>query len=130
MILTIISVFLILDTAPELGVYAIVGVSTIFNLLRNLFFTPLYASYCLKVKWYTFYGDILLGLVSIGAVCLVALPFELFVNIDSWIKLFGIPLALLVNFFIVLRKTERSMVINVIKTRVFHHQSGQEGDKS
>ena len=134
-ILTIISVFLILDTAPELGVYAIVGVSTIFNLLRNLFFTPLYASYCLKVKWYTFYGDILLGLVSIGAVCLVALPFELFVNIDSWIKLFGIgivagPLALLVNFFIVLRKTERSMVINVIKTRVFHHQSGQEGDKS
>ena len=73
--------------------------------------------------------------VPIGAVCLVALPFELFVNIDSWIKLFGIgivagPLALLVNFFIVLRKTERSMVINVIKTRVFHHQSGQEGDKS
>ncbi len=109
-VLTVVTVFVLLDTT-DLGVYAIVGVSTVFDILRNLFFTPLYASYCLKVKWYTFYGDIFMGLVSIGAICLVALPFELFVNIDGWIKLFGVgivagTLALLVNFFVVLRKGE------------------------
>ena len=46
----------------------------------------------------------MLGLVSIGVICLVALPFELLVDINSWVRLFAVGiaagiLALLVNFF-------------------------------
>lgn len=124
-ILTTATVFLLLETT-NLGVYAIAGVSTFYGILRNLIFTPIYAAKCLKVKWYTFYGDILLGLVSIGAICLTALPFQLFIEIDGWIKLFAVGiaagiLALAVNFLIVLRKNERRMVLDMIKKKL-HRQ--------
>ncbi len=123
--LTVLTVFILLNTT-NLGVYAIVGSSMVFGLIRNLLFTPLYAARCLKVKWSTFYGDIILGLLSIGAVCLVALPFELLIDIDSWLKLIGVgvvagPLALVVNFFVVLRKTEREMVLGMLRKKIARH---------
>ena len=121
-VLTVITVFILLNTT-NLGMYAIVGVTTFYGILRNLLFTPIYAARCLKVKWYTFYGDIFLGLLSIGAICLVALPFELFLEIDSWLKLFAVGiaagvLALAVNFLVVLRKGERQMVVDKVKSKL------------
>lgn len=120
--LTVATVFVLLETT-ELGMYAIVGVSMVYGILRNLIFTPLYAARCLQVKWYTFYGDIFMGLVSIGLICLVVLPFELFFTIDGWVKLFAVGiasgiLALVVNFFVVLRASERQMVLNLIRSKL------------
>lgn len=121
-ILTTATVFVLLETT-DLGVYAIAGVSTFYGILRNLVFTPIYAARCLKVKWYTFYGDILLGLASIGAICLTALPFQLLIEIDGWIKLFAVGIAagaaaLAVNFLIVLRKNERKMVMDMVRKKL------------
>lgn len=121
-ILTTATVFILLETT-DLGVYAIAGVSTFYGILRNLVFTPIYAARCLKVKWYTFYGDILLGLASIGAICLTALPFQLLIEIDGWIKLFAVGIAagaaaLAVNFLIVLRKNERKMVLDMVRKKL------------
>ncbi len=121
-ILTTATVFVLLETT-DLGVYAIAGVSTFYGILRNLVFTPIYAARCLKVKWYTFYGDILLGLASIGAICLTALPFQLLIEIDGWSKLFAVGIvagaaALAVNFLIVLRKNERKMVLDMVKKKL------------
>ncbi len=121
-ILTTATVFVLLETT-DLGVYAIAGVSTFYGILRNLVFTPIYAARCLKVKWYTFYGDILLGLASIGAICLTALPFQLLIEIDGWSKLFAVGIAagaaaLAVNFLIVLRKNERKMVLDMVRKKL------------
>lgn len=121
-ILTTATVFILLETT-DLGVYAIAGVSTFYGILRNLVFTPIYAARCLKVKWYTFYGDILLGLASIGAICLTALPFQLLIEIDGWSKLFAVGIAagaaaLAVNFLIVLRKNERKMVLDMVRKKL------------
>lgn len=121
-ILTTATVFLLLEYT-DLGVYAIAGSSAVYGILRNLVFTPIYAARCLQVKWHTFYGDIFLGLLSIGAVCLVAFPFEVFFEIDSWAALLGAGagagvLALLVNFFVVLRKEERKLVLEQVKKRL------------
>lgn len=121
-VLTTATVFLLLEHT-DLGVYAIAGSSTFYGILRNLIFTPIYAAKCLKVKWYTFYGDIFLGLGSIGAICLVALPFRYYVAIDSWLALFAVGaaagvLALLVNFFLVLRRSERQMVLRQVKSKL------------
>lgn len=121
-ILTTATVFVLLETT-DLGVYAIAGVSTFYGILRNLVFTPIYAARCLKVKWYTFYGDILLGLASIGAICLTALPFQMLIEIDGWIKLFAVGIAagaaaLAVNFLIVLRKNERKMVLDMVRKKL------------
>lgn len=121
--LTVATVFLLLNTT-NLGMYAIVGCSTFYGLLRNLLFTPLYASRCLEVKWYTFYGDIGRGLLSTGILCLVCLPFELLINMNSWWKLIAVGIAagilcLAVNFFVALRRTEREMVLDMVKGKIF-----------
>ena len=121
-IVTTATVFVLLETT-DLGVYAIAGVSTFYGILRNLVFTPIYAARCLQVKWYTFYGDILLGLASIGAICLTALPFQMLIEIDGWIKLFAVGIAagaaaLAVDFLIVLRKNERKMVLDMVKKKL------------
>ena len=126
--LTLISEIIVLNTT-NLGMFAIVGSSAVFGLMRNLFFTPLYSAYCLKVKWSTFYGDIVLGLITDIVLCLVCLPFRIIVNPDSWIKLLGVwvvcgVLALVINFFLVLRKPEREMVTGMIKGKIF--KSGGE----
>jgi len=121
-VLTVATVFVLLNTT-DLGMYAIVGVSTFYGLLRNLTFTPIYAAHCLQVKWTTFYKDIFLGLRSVVIICLVVLPFELLVDINSWTKLFAVGiaagiLALGANFLIVLRKNERQMVLEKVKSKL------------
>lgn len=67
-----------------------------------------------------------MGLVSIGLICLVVMPFELFIHIDGWIKLFAVGivagvLALFVNFFVVLRKAERQMVLEKVRSKLHRH---------
>lgn len=124
-VMTTATVFLLLETT-NLGIYAIAGTSAFYGLLRNLIFTPVYAARCLQVKWYTFYGDIFLGLAAVAAVCLVALPFHFLIPINNWLTLFAVGiaaglLALFVNFWIVLRKGERELVLDKLREK-FHRK--------
>lgn len=111
-------VFVLLETT-DLGLYAIAGVSVVIGLLRNMFFTPIYAAKCLEVKWTTFYSDIFMGLASIGIITAAAMLAEPFLPMGNWIGFFiscafmGI-VALGLNFLIVLRKSERAMVLEKI----------------
>lgn len=115
-------VFVLLQTT-NLGLYAIAGVSVVVGLLRNMVFTPIYAAKCLKVKWTTFYSDIFMGLFSIGVITAVAMVSKLFLPMDTWIGFFasGILMgvvAMILNFYIVLRKSERAMVLEKVKGMV------------
>lgn len=117
--LTTVLVFVLLETT-NLGLYAIAGVSVVVGLLRNLIFTPIYAAKCLKVRWTTFYSDIFMGLASIGIITVVAMVSKLVLPMNSWTSFFisGIfmgCMALVLNFYIVLRKTERQMVLEKVK---------------
>lgn len=113
-------VFVLLQTT-NLGLYAIAGVSVVVGLLRNMVFTPIYAAKCLEVKWTTFYSDIFMGLASIGVITAAALLSKLFLPMDSWLGFFvscvfmGV-VALGLNFLIVLRKSEREMVLGKVKS--------------
>lgn len=118
-VLTILIVFILLKNT-NLGIYAVAGVSTVVGLIRNLTFTPMYAAKSLGVKWYRFYSDIGLGFVSIGSIVLLALLSKQIITIDSWLILFavGIPtgvLALCINYFIILTKNEREIVLDKVK---------------
>ena len=108
------TVFLLLNTT-DLGLYAIVLSSTAYGWLRNLLFTPLYASRCLGVSWKTFYGDILTGVKSLVCVGAVGMAFRLVFPMDSWATLviFGCMAgvaALGANYLVVLKAGERAMV--------------------
>ncbi len=118
-VITTVLVFVLLQTT-DLGLYAIAGVSVVVGLLRNMVFTPIYAAKCLEVKWTTFYSDIFMGLASIGIITAVAMISKLFLPMDNWIGFFGSCVlmgivALGLNFLIVLRKSEREMVLDKVK---------------
>ena len=61
--------------------------SMLTGLLRNLIFTPIYAARCLKIRWNRFYGDILLGWISIGSIVILGNLSRMVFPVDSWIKL-------------------------------------------
>lgn len=117
-IATTISVFILLKMT-DLGIYAIAGVSTFFGIIRNLIFTPIYAAKCLNVKWYTFYKAILLGLLDIMIIVFIGLISKTIFIIDSWYSLITVVfstgiICLIINFFILLSKNERSIIIEKI----------------
>ncbi|WP_099469147.1 lipopolysaccharide biosynthesis protein [Konateibacter massiliensis] len=117
--MTTLIVFILLKNT-NLGIYAVAGVSTAIGLLRNLTFTPMFAAKSLGVKWYRFYSDIGLGFVSIGSIVILGVLSKMLIPIDSWFRLFavGIPtgvLALVVNYFIILTRTEREILAEKVK---------------
>ena len=121
-VITTTIVFVLLNTT-NLGLYAIAGVSVVVGLIRNMVFTPIYAAKCLEVRWTTFYGDIFMGLASIGIITVVAMLSKLVLPMDNWITFilcggFMGCVALVLNFFIVLRKTERQMVLNKVMSKL------------
>ena len=121
-IITTTLVFVLLQTT-NLGLYAIAGVSVVVGLIRNMVFTPIYAAKCLEVKWTTFYGDIFMGLASIGIITAVAMVSKLVLPMDTWVTFFisGIFMgcvALVLNFFIVLRKAERQMILSKVMSKL------------
>lgn len=116
------TVFLLLKTT-DLGLYSIVLSSMFYGWLRNLLFTPLYASKCLNVKWTTFYGDIMTGVKSLVCVFLVGIGFRTIFPIHSWITLIGFGCmagvaALVVNYLIILKKEERTFVTDTLKRKL------------
>lgn len=107
----------------DLGVVAFPLSSMLTGLLRNLIFTPIYAAKCLQIRWTRFYSDIVLGWFSIGSIVLLGMISRTIFPIHSWISLLltGVvmgPLALVLNFMIILRKEEKEMVLGMVKSKL------------
>lgn len=114
---------LILLMTTDLGVVCFPVSSMATGILRNLIFTPIYAAHCLEIRWNRFYSDILLGFFSIGTITVLGFLSRMVYPIHSWgsIIITGIvmgPLSLLVNFFIILRKEEREIVLNMVRSKL------------
>lgn len=114
---------LILLSATDLGVMCFPLSSMLTGLLRNLIFTPIYAARCLEIRWNRFYSDIVLGWLSIGAITALGFLSRMVYPIHSWGSLIitGVimgPLALVVNFFIILRREEREMVLCMVRSKL------------
>ncbi len=104
----------------NLGLYAVVGTTTVLGFITFLIFTPLYSSHCLGIKWNVFYPGILRVL---GAAIVITVALRLlFLNFmpSSWFGLIisalcscilGIPIFI----FMVLSKEERILIKNKLK---------------
>lgn len=121
-VMSSICVFIILNTT-NLGIYAIAGVSTIFNIIRNLTFVPIYAARCINKKWHIFYPEILKGMFSLIAVTMVFTLIKGSKIISSWSCLIlyvciSISVGIAINVIIVLNKSEQKYFINLIRRKV------------
>lgn len=120
-ILTTCTVF-ILVKYTKLGVYAIAGVSSVFTLLRNYIFTPIYGAYCLNIPKNTFYKEILSGNICLFINLTIGFIIKGFLSADTWITWFlsclitGIVL-LGCNLIIVFNQNERIQLLKYITHR-------------
>lgn len=107
-------VFILLKTT-NLGVYAIVGTSTVILIFRNLFVSiPYAAKACLGQKWYYFYGDVLKTAISTLGVYVIGMCMKKVIVVNSWWKLIfaGCVVAIIsmiAEYFVVLNGKERKI---------------------
>lgn len=104
------------------GIYAVAGVSTFVNLVRNMSFTlPVTARY-LGFKWYQFFPQV--GTTIFSSIFLVVIGFLIkpYLPGESWTALFISAMVLgciglAVNMVIVLNREERAFLLNKIKKK-------------
>ena len=121
-VLSSITVFILLKLT-DLGVYAIVGVSSFYGILRNLFFTPMYAAYCLKIKSTLFYKQIFKNIFYMFLLVMIFIFIKSFIIIDNWISFFmtGITcfiVGCILNFLLFLNKNEKSTILLKLKNKI------------
>lgn len=119
----VVLVFILLNTT-SLGVYAVAGVSKATGILGNLFFIPIYACRCLKIKWNTFYPIILRYMGTTAVMMVVFYGIRTIYTVPiNWIT-FVIVCAIagiagcIVNFFVLLNARERGILLNKIMAKV------------
>lgn len=98
----------------------IAGTSTVFAIIRSLIFLPLYGAKCLNFKLNTFYKPIFQNTLSVIIITALSVGIKTLIKIDSWIILFvccaitGL-LSLLINYFILLNKEERKIILSKVR---------------
>lgn len=116
-------VFILLKTT-NLGVYAVVGTSTIILIFRNLLVSiPYAAKVCLGQKWYYFYGDVLKTTMSILGVYIIGICVKKVILINTWGNLIFsgcvvVLVSIIVEYFVALNKKERQMCKNFFEQKI------------
>ena len=106
----------------NLGLWAIAGTSSVCMLIRELTFIPLYAAKCLKVKWYTFYPQMLKEFLVVAVSIVVSLLMRRLFVVDSWFTLIvfgGITMIAIIvmNAALAFKKEDYQMLFEKIKKK-------------
>lgn len=120
-ILSIVTTFILLKFT-DAGVYAIVGVSSIYGILRNLTFTPIYAAKCLELNKFTFYPVILRNLLNCVLLVIMNSFIRYVIAPDSWMKLVecgiaGVTLGALITGLVVFNRDDRAKYTAMVHKR-------------
>lgn len=98
------------------GVYAIVGVSSVIGIFRNLIFTPIYSAHCLGLPKGVFYKRIVKNLMNVGFILVVALVVRHALPVTNWTLLllnFSVTgiLGLILSWFFIFTKEQRNNLL-------------------
>lgn len=131
-ILSIITTFFCLRYT-NLGIYAIVGISSLYGIIRNLTFTPIYAAKCLKIGTFTFYPVILKNLLNIGVLMLVDMGVKQLIPPSSWGMLIvngviDLLIGSLITLLVMFNKEQRKQIFDKI-ARIQKRRSDESGSK-
>ncbi|PRR76502.1 lipopolysaccharide biosynthesis protein [Clostridium thermopalmarium] len=115
-------VFLLLKTT-NLGVYAVAGTSSFINLIRNMLYTVPFCAKYLKLKWNTFFPEVMYSILSVIVLIFIGSFIDHLFIINSWWTLIIAAcitsiLGLAINMMIVLNKDERRHFINIFLKKI------------
>jgi len=109
---------IILVNYTDLGLIAICGISSFFNILKNLFFVVPFSAKYLGLKSNTFYPLVFQSIRVVSVLLVTGFFLSKLLIVNSWITLllsivlFG-GLGLLINFFTLLNENERMELLRV-----------------
>lgn len=103
--------------------YIVIGVSTILSIIRGLTFLPIYGAKCMNIKWYSFYPVIFKNIFAVFCVTVLSFIIKGIINIEGWITLIvsgclTALIACIINYFIILSKKERTLIMLWVKRRI------------
>lgn len=108
----------------NLGLYAVAGVSLIGSVIVALCYHLPFSAIHIGLPWYTFFPEIWKGVISLCMQCCICAMVQFLLDFElSWVTWFvaaGISacIGLGVNFYIVLNKEERAILIHKLKLRI------------
>ncbi|PKC53391.1 hypothetical protein RhiirA1_479399 [Rhizophagus irregularis] len=114
-------VVLVLLFTTELGIYAVVIVSSFLGIIRNLVFTAPFGAIYLGLKWYTFFFEIIKSFFAFIIVLIIGLVINEIVVVDNWyllivVSIFTAILGLCINLWLIFNKDERKTLLEFIET--------------
>ena len=120
-VLNVVGMAVLVKYTP-LGIYSIVLTTTIIMLFINLVTNPLYMTYCLKIKWFTFYPPLIKTVISCASMVIVFILIKNMLNPDTWIQFFltaflcGI-VGCIIHLLFVFSNEEKSQILHMMLRR-------------
>ena len=105
----------------------IAGVSTVFNIIRNTIFLPIYSAKCLNYKWNYFYKSIIKSVISFLVLLMLSVVIVYTIKIFSWGTLIinGFAIVLvgsLINCYFILNTADRRKIKFYLKSKILKIQ--------
>ncbi len=122
------SVFILLQFTTDilLKMLIVVGVSTVFNIIKNGIILPIYCSKLLDISFGYFGKEILKSVFSTLVITLVVYAFSLIFTPNTWVKLiiavlFVVAFGFAVNYMLILNQGERKKLWQMV-TKKLHRR--------
>ena len=125
LMLTIVLICMQLVDSTTLRLFIMAGTRTVLSLLRSLLFLPMYAAKCLGQSMTVFFRNWSVSIICTVIAIAFCLPLNLWVTVDSWLKLIVCGLVIMfistmVFLYIGLRANERSRLYSTIRMLMPH----------
>lgn len=118
-------IVMILLKFTSMGLYAIAGISACIAFVRDLLFTPLYSSYCLRTSPRTFYSIMFKYLYATIVIMVFQLFFKRFLQFQGnnwWVFIIGCLLGVLIssiiNILVLFNQIERKKIFDTIHKKI------------
>lgn len=116
------AVFVLLSTT-NLGIFAIAGVSTVVNFIRNMMYTVPFTAKYLGFKKTQFFPQVLTCVTSTILLSTIGFMLKRFFTISSWFDFFVVATIIgtvffIINVFVFLNKEERKVLFEKIKRKI------------
>lgn len=106
----------------DLGIYAVVGVSSVLSIFRNVFFTLPYGARCLNQKWYVFFPDAIKPLLFVVLSSAISLGLNSIYSVEGWIGLIfngmvSLIVSVIIGFFVMFNKKDKQFFLDKIRRK-------------
>lgn len=107
----------------DYDIYAVAGISSVVTIIKNIVFTIPVTSKFLGFKWYQFYPQVVVSIISSISIITIGVIVRLAFPINNWISFFVVSgiigfIGICLNMMLILNAQERKYLISMLKTRI------------